>query len=109
MEQVWGLPSVPLWPTCSWGDETKAIDIAANPLTLCRRYIDDTFVIQKTEHKTQLLQHINSTDPHIQFTTEEPNTDRPIPFLETPITPGPNNTLLTTTYRKSMHTDHYSS
>ena len=29
---------------------------------------NDMFVIQKAEHNPQLLQHINSQEPHIQLT-----------------------------------------
>ena len=66
--------------------------------------MDDILVIQKAEHSQQLLHHINSQDPNIQFTIEEPGS---IPFLDTKVTPGPNNTNLTTVYRKSVYTDQY--
>ena len=69
--------------------------------------MDDTFVIQNTEHSQQLLQHINILDPNIQFTVEEPDEDGSFPFLDTKVTPGPNNTLITTMYRKPTHTDQY--
>ena len=52
--------------------EIKVISTAPNPPRLWLRYVDDTFVIQQAEHSQQLLQHINSIDPHIQFTTESP-------------------------------------
>ena len=35
------------------------------------RHVNDTFVIQEIEHSQKLLQHINTQDPHIQFTVEE--------------------------------------
>ena len=38
---------------------------------------------------------------------EEPGSDGSIPFLDTKVTPGPNNTILTTVYRKPTHTDQY--
>ena len=69
--------------------------------------MDDTLVIQEAEHSQQLLQHINSQDPNIQFTVEEPGTDGSIPFLDTKVTPGPNNTIHTTVYRKPTCTDQY--
>ena len=34
---------------------------------------------------------------------EEPNQDGSLPFLDTKVTPGPNNTLITTVYRKPTH------
>ena len=38
---------------------------------------------------------------------EEPGLEGPIPFLDTKVTPGPNNTLVTTVYRKPTHPDQY--
>ena len=69
------------------------------------RYVDDTIVIQEEKCSQQLLQHINSYDPYIQFTIEKPNQDGALPFLDTLVSPGPNNTLVTNVYRKPTHTD----
>ena len=68
-------------------------------------YIDETFVTQEAKHSQQLLQHIHSQDPHIQFTIEEPNQEGTLPFPDTLVFPGPNNSLVTTVYRKPTHTD----
>ena len=38
---------------------------------------------------------------------ETPNTEDSILFLHTLVSPGPDNTLLTTVYSKPIHTDHY--
>ena len=38
---------------------------------------------------------------------EEPDQDGSLPFLDTKITPWPNNTVNTTVYRKPTHTDQY--
>ena len=67
----------------------------AMPLTphLWLRFVDDTFVIQKAEHSQQYFHYINTHDPNIQFTLEEPGQDGSLPFLDTNITPGPNGTL----------------
>ena len=54
-----------------------------------------------------LLHHINSQDPHIQFTIKEPNQEGALPFLDTLVSPGPNNTLVTTVYRKPTCIDQY--
>ena len=70
-------------------------------------YVNDTFVIQKAEHSQQFLQHINSIDPLKEFTSEVPKTNASIPFLDTLVSPWPHNSLLTTTYMKPTHTDHY--
>ena len=69
--------------------------------------MDDTLVIQKAEHSQQLLPHIHSQDPNIQFTDEEPGIDGSIPFLDSKVTPGPNNTVHIIVYRKPTHTDQY--
>ena len=44
---------------------------------------------------------------NIQVTVEEPGTVGSIPFLDTKVKPGPNNTIHTTVYRKPTHTDQY--
>ena len=75
--------------------------------SLWLRFVDDTFVINKTEHSQQLPQHINNPDPHIQVTVEEQSQEGTLPFLDTLVTIGPNNTFNTTVYRKPMHTDQY--
>ena len=68
--------------------------------------MDDTFVINKAKHSQDLLQHINSQDPHIQFTVE-PTQQGSLPFLDTLVTIQPDNTFSTTVYRKPTHTDQY--
>ena len=65
------------------------------------------FSSSKPEHRQQLLHHINSQDPHIQFTVEEPSQQGWLPFLDTLITLGLNQNLHTTVYRKPTHTDQY--
>ena len=76
--------------------EIKTINSATHPPRLQFRYFADNFVIQKTEHSNQFLQHINSIDLHIQFTQETPDTEHSIPFLDTLVSQGPDNTLHTT-------------
>ena len=55
----------------------------------------------------QLLQHINLQDPHIQFTIEEPNQEGALPFLDTLVSPGPINMLVTTTESQHILTNIY--
>ena len=69
--------------------------------------MDNTFVIQEGEHSQQLLQHINLQGSHIQFTIKEPNQEGALPFLDTLVSLGPNNTLVTTVYRKPTHNDQH--
>ena len=87
--------------------EAKALQSALQTPYLWVRFVDDIIVIQKAEHSQQFLHHINSQDSNIQFTVEKPETDGFIPFLDTNVTPGPSNTILTTVYRKPTHTDLY--
>ena len=87
--------------------EVKALSIAPNPPCLWLRFVDDTLVIHKAEHSTQLLHHINSQDTNIQCTVEQQGTDGSIPFLDTKVTPGPNNTIHAAVYRKPTNTDQY--
>ena len=60
----------------------------------------------QAENSQELLHHINSQDPHIQFTVE-PTQQGSLPFLDTLVTIEPNNTFSTTVYRKPTHTDQY--
>ena len=101
----WVPPSSPSLQTCLWKSEVKALSSAPHPHTWL--WFVDTFVIQGEDHSQQHLQHINTQDPNIEFTMEEPNQDGLLPFLHTRVSPGPNNTLITTAYRKSTHADQY--
>ena len=85
--------------------ETKAISSATYPPRLWLRYANNTLIIQKATHSIQCLQHTNSIDLHIQFTQETPNTEGSIPFLDTLVSQGLDNTLLTEVYRKPTHID----
>ena len=50
--------------------EIKAINSTPHSPHLWFRFVDNAFVIQQAEHTQQHLQHINSHDPHIQFTSK---------------------------------------
>ena len=89
------------------GLRSKPLPLAHTP-HLWLRFVNDIYVVQKAEHSQLLLQHINTQEPHIQFTMEEPNnTDGTLPFLDSQVTPGSNNTLITTFYRKPTHIDQH--
>ena len=107
MVQPWVPQLAPSLPTCSWKSLRSKHLALVTPLHLWLRFVDDTFVIQKAEHSQQLLHHINIQDQNIQFTVKEPDQDGCLPFLDTKVTPGPNNTLITTVYRKPTHRDLY--
>ena len=72
-----------------------------------KRFVDDTCVIIKETHKEEFLEHINSIDPHIQFTSEDPKYDGSMPFLDILITPTEDGRLNTSVYRRPTHTDMY--
>ena len=84
--------------------ETKAISSAEYPPSCWKRYVDATFVVIEAARKEKFLEHINSMDPHIQFTTEDAKPDVSLPFLDTVVLPQPENSLLTTVYSKPTHT-----
>ena len=86
--------------------EVKVLSTCPHPASLWLRFVDDTFVITKPEHSQELLHHINSKDPHIQFTVE-PTQQGSLPFLDTLVTIEPSNTFSTTVYGKPTHTDQY--
>ena len=70
------------------------------------RYVDDVLTIVKKGTRDSLLNYLNSIDPNIKFTIEPPNEQGAIPFLDTfPRTSG--NKILTSVYRKPIHTDRY--
>ena len=61
--------------------ETKAIQTAPHPPVFWKMFVDDTFVIFKASHKQEFLDHINSIDHYMQFTSEESREDGSMPFL----------------------------
>ena len=71
------------------------------------RYVDDTFVIQKYDHKQNFLEHINSVDPTIMFTVEDNKEEGAIHFLDTIVKPEANCGLSITVYRKPTCMDQY--
>ena len=62
-------------------------------------------MVQNTAER--LHKHINSIEPHIQFTVEASRPARSMSFLDTLLMPGPGGSLATTVYRKLMHIDGY--
>ena len=71
------------------------------------RYVDDTFVIKKENHKQNFLEHINSVDLVIKFTVQDNKEDCAIPALDTNVKTEPDGGLSITVYRKPTHTDQY--
>ena len=104
MVKPWVLPSALPLPTCSWRCLKLKLLAGPNPPPLAK-FGDDILVIHKAEHSTQVLHPINSQDPNIQFTVEQPGTHGSIPLLDIKVTPVLNNTIYTIVYRKPAHTD----
>ena len=83
-----------------------AISTSSNPAPrLWRMYVDATFITQKIEHTVQFLEHINSINSNIQFTTEKTRPDVSVPFLQALVTPEQDIILSTAVYRKPTHTE----
>ena len=60
-----------------------------------------------SSQKNKFLEHLNTIDQHIQFTSEESRQDGSMPFLDILISPKEDGSLSTTVYRKPTHTDLY--
>ena len=106
MGQPWDPPLSLLQPTCTEEFETKVINAATHASRSWLRYGDNTFVIQKEEHSIQFLQHISSTNFKRCTHSIHPRDSRHR-WYHSLCGPGPDNTLLTTSYRKHTHTDQY--
>ena len=87
--------------------ETSALHTSQQPPSLWKRYVDDTLTIIKKDNKDAFLDHINSIDPNIRFTSEDPKDDGSISFLDILIILEEDGKLNTTVYRKPTHTDMY--
>ena len=87
--------------------EMRALNTAPQPPLMWKRYVDDTCVIIKAAQKQSFLDHINSIDKNIQFTSEEPTSNGAIPFLDILLTPGEDGKITTSVFRKPTHTDLY--
>ena len=89
-----GSPNSPIVANLSMEDfEVKAINTAQCPPKMWKRYVDDTCVILDSARKEEFTKHINSIDPHIQFTSEDVKPDGSIPFLDIMVMPQPDGSL----------------
>ena len=87
--------------------EIKTIKSAVDPPRIWKKFVDGTFVVIDSARKEKCLKHINNMDLHIQFTTEDAKPDGFLPFLDTVVLPQPDNSILTSVYRKPTNTDLY--
>ena len=103
-----GSPISPLEASLFMEDlEVQAIMTSPLPPVLWKRFVDDTFTIIQKQHKDSFLEHLNTINPSIKFTSEETRPDGSMPFLDILITPMDDGSLQTSVYRKPTHTDLY--
>ena len=57
------------------------------PIKEWKRYVDDVFSIIPKGKQDTMLNYLDSIDPHIKFTVEQPNAEGAIPFLDTLLQP----------------------
>ena len=102
-----GSPISPIMANLYMEDfEIKAINSSPQPPYHWKRFVDETFTINSSQ-KTSFLEHLNTIDQHIQFTSEESRQNGSMPFLDILISPKEEGSLSTTVYRKPTHTDLY--
>ena len=86
--------------------EQKAIRSFRNPLRICKRYVDDTFVITDQKEVGYFLHHINNLEESIKFTMEMEDNGK-IAFLDALIHRDEGGVLTSTVHRKETHTNRY--
>ena len=86
---------------------SRSPSTVTQPPRMWLRYMDDTFIIQKEDHKQNFLEHINGIDPAITFTVEDNKEDAAIPFLDTIVKLEADGGLSIIVYRKPTHMDQY--
>lgn len=62
--------------------ETRALTTPEKPLRFWKRYVDDVFYVVSKDLVLEVLHHINSIEPLIQFMCEVEDKDRCFPFLD---------------------------
>ena len=85
--------------------EETAISTAPHPPRWWFRYVDDSHSCLKTTQVNEFHDHLNSINPHLQFTIELEQNRCP-PFLDT-MTIRSNGKIEVDIYRKLTHTDKY--
>ena len=71
-----------------------------------KRYVDDTVAVIKSDQVSTFHSHLNSINPHIQFTMEI-ESNGSLPFLDVLLTRQPDGCIVTSVYRKATATDKY--
>ena len=110
-QQIFGVPmgspiSVTIANLVMEHIEIKAINSFFSPPKLWSRFVDNTFVILKSDIVKRFSAHINSIEASIKFTIEHEKEDK-LPFLDILVMKKKSGTLATKIYRKETHTNRY--
>ena len=91
--------------------EKVALDSSPVPVRWWKRYVDDSNACLKQIDDPLFHQHLNSVNPHIQFTIEMPavnrNGSQTIAFLDTQLLGNISGDIDVKVFRKNTHTDKY--
>ena len=85
MGQLWVHPVHQWWLISTW-NTLRNLALGPEvpvPIKEWKRYVDNIFSIIPKGKRDILLNYLNSIDPHIKFTVEQPNAEGAIPFLDT--------------------------
>ena len=84
------------------GCQTESPSYLSQPPKFWKGYVDDTCCALATSDIDGFHQHINSIEPHIQFTVEI-ETDGQLPFLDLLFEREEDSSIATSVYRKPTH------
>ena len=86
--------------------EERALSTSGLTLPFWKRYVDDVCTAVPGSRMDELLRHLNSTEPSIQF-THEVEVDGRLPFLDVQLHRQPDGSVSMSVFRKPSHTDKY--
>ena len=86
--------------------ENKAFASYSSVPRVWKRFVDDVIAVVKKDGGQDVLQHLNSQHPRIQFTMEQENNGS-LPFMDCRFTRQPQGELMREVYQKPTHTNRY--
>ena len=86
--------------------EQKALSTFKTPPRFYKRYVDDTLTALPMNTISTFHEHLNSINPHIQFTVEV-ESNGTLPFLDVLLQHHVDGSIGTSVYRKPTHTGKY--
>ena len=109
MVQLWVLLVLQWWPISTWSTFKDMALGSELPLLIkeWKRYVDDVFSIIPKGQRDTMLNYLNSIDPHIKFTVEQPNEEGAIPFLDTLPKPKGEEISVLSLQETHTHPDRY--